>query len=74
MDKSELTDDLRAPDEIKAACVESVRRMGWRNEVHDTPDDCDLEAMVSAVLTSIIAHSQSPRTVSELSLIRGPVQ
>lgn len=71
MDKSELTTDLRGPAEIKAACVEKLEdamTVDFR-EGYMTPDSA--EKTVNAVLDTIIAHSQSPRTVDELVRIRG---
>ena len=68
MDKSELTTDLRSPAEIKAACCEAVN--GGPAGVDEARDRVTLR-MVNAVLDTIIAHSQSPRTVDELTLIRG---
>ena len=70
MDKSELTTDLRGPAEIKAACADAAHNglvdLGW-----DDIEPSDLKAIVNAVLDTIIAHSQSPRTVDELTRIRG---
>ena len=66
MDKSELTTDLRGPAEIKAACVDAIEVLTGENEGMATT-----EMVVNAVLDTIIAHSQSPRTVDELTRIRG---
>jgi len=68
MDKSDLTDDLRGPAEIKAACLVAVFD-AWGNRLGDD----GTESAVNAVLDTIIAHSQSPRTVDELVRIRGPI-
>lgn len=87
MDKSELTDDLRGPAEIKAACFEKVSEIidglpsdRYRDDhgVWQTGPDpkdvaCSTVVIVNAVLDTIIAHSQSPRTVGELTRIRGAV-
>lgn len=66
MDKSELTTDLRGPAEIKAEILSKLFD-GWGNRLGDEGS----EAVVNIVLDTIIAHSQSPRTVDELTLIRG---
>lgn len=66
--------DLRGPAEIKSDLVEVV----WirlveagANEDPNGLDRSDADGIVNAVLTTIIDHSQSPRTVDELTLIRG---
>lgn len=77
MDKSELTTDLRSPPEIKADLVEVVwMRLveAGANEDPNGLDRSDADGIVNAVLTTIIAHSQSPRTVDELTRIRGAVE
>ena len=68
MKPNELVDlvpaaDLREPDEIKEACIDELEMPGRSRG--------QAEAIVNAVLDTIIALTPSPRTVDELTRIRG---
>lgn len=59
------------PSEIKAACVEAVRRGLPDMGSSRFADTHMCEDAVNAVLDTILAHTGSPYTVDELTRIRG---
>lgn len=69
MDKSELTTDLPAEllpaDRIREICAAEV----WR--IYGEGGITMARQAVDAVLATIIGHTESPRTVDELTRIRG---
>lgn len=62
--------DLRGPAEIKAACFDAALN-ALVDEGHEDIAPAGVSRVVRSVLDTIIAHSQSPRTVDELTRIRG---